>query len=498
MKTGKRALGSPKFRDSMTRYLHWSLLVALLAGSLLGFFAPDEYWAQRLAFVSLLVLVLQLLHCISRLSSVSFELWFLLASWLFMFGQVWLVGLAGEDLLFYPLLLRYETNVLTQAGAYALCYMQGLFLGLTARPMTGLVSRLGPPRTSAGDSSWRLATSIGVVLTVSSLPFRLFEDVRNVTSAQISGSFLAVTTSSGAADDLGKLFVPGLLALMVGARERPILRLSIFWVGMGYHLAVMLLSGDRRYAVTAILALALCHLAHGASTHWRKWAGYSLGALALLNLLAYIRSIRQGELTSLGELFREGPGRLLAMNPILESFSEFGVSLMSVVLAVIYVPSIVPYQLGYSYAGAALTILPIGSVTGADLSGVSIGDVLAGLDGHAVGAAPAAELYANFGWWGLIGSVVLGRLLAWCFRRATNLPHPVGIIVYYSLFYILLNLARAAFVEMLRASILVAVSTVLLALVLRRPSTRHKSPRGLDAGNGAVGQPSGGNSEVTS
>lgn len=453
-------------------HLHWCVMAALVLCSLQGVFAPDEHWAGRLAWAGLVVLGLQMAYVARRSAAISFELWFLVASWLFMFGQVWLIGLGRAEYLFYPLLLRYDTAAITEAAAFALCYLQALFLGLTG---SQYVLAPGPRMALEVPSgrALRLSTSIGTALVLFALPFRLSEDYRNVVSAQASGSFLSVTTSSGAADDLGKLLVPGLLALIVGARHQPGPRRLYLLAGAGYHLAVMVLSGDRRYAMTALLALGLGYVASlGLKRSWRILASSAVAGLLLLNVLAYIRSIRQGGLTSLGAVMRDAPAQLVALNPVVESLSEFGVSLMSVVLAVIYVPDIVPYQSGFSYLGALGTLLPIGWL-GDNAESVSVGDTLAQLDGHPVGASQAAELFANFGWWGLLGGLFLGRVLSWTFAKARSLASPINIVVYYSLFYILLNLVRAAFVEVLRASILVSIPVIVLAAVLRQAETRR-------------------------
>lgn len=484
MKQASRPRPSAQHPLRVGYYLHWGLMAAVTVGSLQGLFPADQYWASRLAVAGLIVLVLQLAYVAGRFRIASFELWFLLASWLFMFGQVWLAGLGGGQYLFYPLLLRYDTSALAEAGAFALCFIQALFLGLAASRVAG---KAATPDLSAGadqESSLRLATSVGVVLVGFALPFRLYEDFRNVSSAQASGTFLAVNISSGAADDLGKLLVPGLLALMVGARSRPGVMRTCFWAGVGYHVIVMVLSGDRRYAVTALIALGLCYVACvGAKRSKRKWATYVVAGLLLLNILAYVRSIRQGGLLGLDTLIRDAPQQLIVMNPILESLAEFGISLMSVVLAVIYVPDVVPYQFGYSYMGALLTLLPVGWIGDISLQDVSVGDLLAGLDGHAVGASQAGELFANFGWWGLLGGFLFGRLMASVFKKAGNLQSPINTVVYYSLFYILINFVRAAFVEVFRASILVSIPVILLAAVLQRTHSaglqhKRKGPTG--------------------
>jgi len=441
---------------------------------------PQGSWAAGLTQAGLALAVYQLLFSIRRRGLLSFATWFIGLSWVFMFGQVWIIGLDMRQALFYPLIERYDSALLWRTGLYTLSYMQAIFLGLQFR--SGNSSTPCERGVLETHPNVRSLQSVAWCLILFSLPFRLWMDGVNVDAAQRSGTFLAVTTASGFADDIGRLFVPGILTLLAAWRGRPRKSLWVLVFGVGYHLLILSLTGDRRYNAAAILAIVLCFLALRASRpSMKSGVLWMMFGVALLNLLAYVRSIRQGGLVSVSEMLRDWRAFAL-LNPVLESFAEYGVSFLSVAIAVEWVPAGVPYQRGLSFFGAFLTLLPVGWLFSDFLAQVSVLGLLTRIDGHPVGSSLPAELYANFGWYGILGAFFAGIVLSRIFRLTTDGHDAWRTVLYYAQFYVLINLARASFIEVFRAGLMVwGVPSVLLWLLTRPQVPNLGPPHGMSS-----------------
>ena len=95
------------------------------------------------------------------------------------------------------------------------------------------------------------------------LPFRLFEDIKAILETQTFKTYSALTSTSGITDDIAALFVPAVIYIVAGISDKKsnnriskiILLSTIF-----YFIAVMVLTGDRRYQTTAIISITLCYI----------------------------------------------------------------------------------------------------------------------------------------------------------------------------------------------------------------------------------------------
>lgn len=465
MKSRTAQRGTRNVTQALWNMSHLTLLGFLLLYAATGWHEfPGDSWATFLTMLGLPIAAYQLCYSLWRCGLTDFRTWFVGLSWGFMFGHVWLIGLGRTDLLFWNLIERYDSELLWRTGLYVLCYMQAIFTGLNLCHANSSFRLERDGLVGVPDVGHRTLLAVGWTLVVFALPFRLYADATNVIAAQQSRTFLAVTNAHGPADDFANLIVPGLVALMAGWRANPRRALCLLLVATAYYLGVLTLTGDRRYNVTAILALVLSYV-YLRSIRIGLVRGILLisGGAVVLNLLAYVRTIRQGQLIGLGDLSRNF-GELVSRNPLIESMAEFGVSFLSVALAVQLVPLEVPFQFGFSFVGAGITLLPAGWMFGDMLSLVSVVGVLIDIDGHPVGSSLPAELYANFGWFGILGALIAGRVLFAIFYSFSRHHRPSHVVIYYSLFYILINLPRSSFVEVFRASLLVWL--VPLALML--------------------------------
>jgi len=197
--------------------------------------------------------------------------------------------------------------------------------------------------------------------------------------------------------------------------------------------------------------------------------------IILLNLIMQISAIRQTELVTPFVFFAEYGSNLFSLDFIYKIFGEFGISFITVVIAIKNIPSLIPYQHGLSFFGAIPSILPIGWLFPEFFEKVSIFRKLYAIEGYPVGASLPGELFANFGWWGILIVFWIGyfvpKLLKFSSRRQNNAFRTAQ---YFSVFYVLINIVRASFLEITRNLAVVIILPYLIFFVLKSFNRKTK------------------------
>jgi len=426
-------------------------------------------WADIISLISILLLVYQVfIFRKAKISVLDFRFIFTVFSYIFLYGEIWLISCNMRDALFWGIIFKYSEKLLYSSGLFCVCYSQAVFIGLLcprAKSRLDAFSAAIEP-----DIMDMLLYKTGIFLLIISIPFRLYIDLLNVVYTQSSSSYSSVVTPFGPAKDIAVLAVPGIICIISSRYKSKGANARILGLAVLYLVIIMILTGDRRYYMTGILALALCYIKlFHPDLRFSTFVKTAALAIIALNLLTIIRNIRSDSLTTIGAFFGEYWRDLFSPRFITETLSEFGLTFMTVVFAVKLIPSVVPYQYGFSFWGAIPSLLPIGWLFKGYFSRVSIINTLTSVERYAVGSSLTAELYANFGWFGIPFAIIAGIILSKLFPLIIKGQNSsVSVMRHYSLLYILINIVRASFMEVFRQSFIVLLVPVIVILIIYR------------------------------
>ncbi len=407
----------------------------------------NQNWTVIISVISILSLIIQLISQ-RRLGFgiYDFVTYFFLFSHIFMFGNIYLIAADKAEFISWGLIHRYNANLLFEAALFILCYLQTLNLGIvifTNKKNRNLKSKYKIKLNDRG------VKYIGIAIAVISTPFRVIIDIGNIIAAQSVGSYYALESQSGISDDVAMLFVPSIIFILNSSisKKKKSVMVIVFVV---YSTLIMVLTGDRRYQFIGIIIVMLNYFyVNKIKLKVSKTLTFSILGIIGLNILTQISEIRQKSLISIPAFFSEYWSKLFSFDFVYKIFGEFGLSFMTVVIAVKNIPTLIPFQRGFSFWGAVPSILPIGWIFPEFFYRVSIFRRLYEIEGYPVGASLPGELYANFGWLSLILAFVFGSLLGKYFKfNRTN--SSLKTAQYFSVFYILINIVRASFLEITR------------------------------------------------
>lgn len=427
-------------------------------------------WADVISAISIPLLVYQVfIFRKANVSVLDFRFIFTVFSYIFLYGEIWLISCNMRDALFWGIILKYSERLLYASGLFCVCYSQAVFIGLLHRPRPK--SRLNAFLEGIEPGMMDLLLyKAGICLLIISVPFRLYIDLLNVVYTQSSSSYSSVITPVGPAKDIAVLTIPGIICIIASRYKSKRTNAWILGIAVLYLVFIMILTGDRRYYMTGILSLALSYIRlFHPNIKFSKFIKFAVLAIIALNLLTVIRNIRSGSLTTVGAFFGEYWRDLFSPRFITETLSEFGLTFMTVVFAVKLIPAAVPYQYGFSFWGAIPSLLPIGWLFKGYFSRVSIINTLTSVERYAVGSSLTAELYANFGWFGIPCAIIAGVILSKLFPPVIKGQNSsVSIMRHYSLLYILINTVRASFMEVFRQSVIVLFVPVITIYIIYR------------------------------
>ncbi len=221
---------------------------------------------------------------------------------------------------------------------------------------------------------------------------------------------------------LANFIVPGVFFLLAGSRGRKT-SAGVATLFVALYSVTMLAVGVR--APAAMVMISFAWLYNRLICRISRTAMLVFGVF-LLSTFSFIAAIRETP------GFWEEPARLAdeayanLNNPLVGAISEMGGTLVTVVHTIGLVPTVRPFDLGTSYAYAASTAIPnVGFEVHPAVAHGLLGDWLINtVDrsraqvGGGLGFSFIAEVYANFGWYGVIPVLAclgyfLVRLIGW-------------------------------------------------------------------------------------
>ncbi|PWW31278.1 O-antigen polysaccharide polymerase Wzy-like protein [Cytobacillus oceanisediminis] len=428
----------------------------------------SENWAVIISIISIATLFIQLISQKKLGFGIyDFVIYFFLFSHIFMFGNIYLIAIDKAEFISWGLIHRYEIGLLIESALFILCYLQLLNLGIVC--FTKIKRNDVKNNTKINQS---VVKKIGIVLVLISFPFKIFIDIKNAVVAQTVGTYYALETRSGISDDIATLFVPSIIFLINSSLNKKIKNILV-GIFILYSILIMILTGDRRYQFIGIIVVLLNYFyINKIKFKLSKTIAYSAMGVLVLNMLTKISEIRQNSLLSVSQFFSEYWSKFFSFDFIYKIFGEFGLSFITVVIAIKNIPTLIPYQGGFSFWGAIPSIFPIGWLFPDFFHRVSIFRRLNEIEGYPVGASLPGELYANFGWIGLIIAFVTGGFIG-RYIKFVSMDSSFKIAQYFSVFYILINLVRASSLEVTRNIFIIIIIPYLIYYFLR--SMREKS-----------------------
>jgi hypothetical protein len=416
---------------------------------------------SALGLVILFAQIFQFL--ILKIKFYDFRVWFILLFNLFLLGRIYIMYFNPNYNFFWIQFNQYPIGLILKTIFYSVVVGQVFFtsfLFFNNRPI-----RYKFINNFIDDK--RFIYRVGIIMFVISFPFRLFIDIIFIIRVQASGSFLSVEAWSGISDILATFFVPSIIFLLNSVEKNK--RKSILILSILYFVLVMALTGDRRYQTTGIIAITLSYFVLK-NNKLKFWNFVKLSVFAYLGLtfLVILRNVRSGSINDIDVIFSKIQTLSYGFDIIIETMSEFGLSFFSLLAIIQHIPANYPYLNGLSFYGSILSLLPVGWLFGDFFKVVSISYTINKFPGgYPVGATIAGDFYANFGSLSFIFIFIFGLFLSKIF----NLPSKsdkqfhYSLSIYFSLFYVLINLVRASFFEVFRASIYIYIVPIVIGFV---------------------------------
>ena len=386
---------------------------------------------------------------------------FVALSYLFMFGRVFYAWCGKEYVASWWLQDFFSPSAMYHACIYILLSLQACFIGFFAFNKkknhndffneSSLFIRVKKEETRP------LLISAIVILCIG-LPSRLFMDFRAIWYSSQTGWYEAGGGVVGFIDDFAFFFIPGVFLLLESFKNDKKKKITIFLVFI-YFFVVMILTGDRRYYVSGLLALG-CYYLYRLNKKRSIFFYIFLIFVCVftLNLIEIVRHNRYGGITSLGVFLSNNFLKLFDFsNTFDDVFTEFGISFYSVVVAVDNVPDkLLAFQYGKTFIYALMSIIPLGGYLAGDFSSPS--DYINEKVDLPLGGTFFGDLYMNFGYTlGIAFAFIIAFLIGKYFTSLSRKKNCISIVYYFSSFYILINLVRATFYEVARPLVWILV-----------------------------------------
>lgn len=337
---------------------------------------------------------------------------FILFTYLFHFGQSLITTLNFNDIYAHRNVLSkttYETYINAELFAMGCLFFVGLGF-LWANRYEKL--RLQQCNTlMLDDDKMRKVRRAGLIVLAFSIIPLIYIDVSKILALK-TGSYL--DTYAVYAGGIGKYFT------LIGQFARPAVTIVLFsyakekkkasailFLSTIYFL-IMMLSGDRGTNLIYIITNCFVYFKFVRKLRKREiilgviccYVGF--GFLSAISLFRY----SEFSIESLLNVFlrRSDDGIIYSV------LREFGVSLLSLVYALDFIPEYVGYNLGLTYISALVNILPIIPSSLAQMfeDSFAFTNAFPEIYQDSLGGSYLGELYYNFGWFGMAIAVFVG------------------------------------------------------------------------------------------
>ena len=415
----------------------------------------DSKWPKIISIIAVIMLCYQI-YVLRRTGRdfFSFEIWLVIFSYLFMFGQIILVGLFGIETI---TALGYDRSVLDQRYSNEIMIQASMFVLSCIQMMVTCFVGYQNKKSAAVEKYFPEVFSAAIVMIAIGLPCHLIYSGRMIILAQTFGSYDAIIDRSGLIDDFSTFFIYGVICLIFSGRIAWKKQKIVIFIVIGYLVLVMGLTGDRRYQVASIIVLILSVFKVRKLNFSWKYIMLGVAGYFLLTLFYVLREIRTDNLVSFTQLIQIFINAMSFDNNILvQTMYEFGGSFYTVCLAFKYIPQVISFKYGLTIISGLISIIPLGFLyqNSKLFTTGRLASELMSVGATTVGASIFADFYGNFGFvGGIIGAGVIGVILVRLFyAKIDKLSIGYFNARYYILFYALIHIARASFTEVIRTT----------------------------------------------
>lgn len=407
-------------------------------------------------WVCFLIIIQIVSFRIKKISFYDFGFWYLILSYLFMFGLLFKDILKLETTLLWEPISNYSSNELFDAYIFVLTSLEAFSFGYCLFYKNKYALKKD---SMDGIEPNKRMYNIGIILLVVGGLCRIINDFQIVYVTRGANTYAAYSgaISSGLWDDLACLVLPGVFFLffcgLIDERKKRIL----FYVVLLYFVFIMLLTGSRKTQIFSILSLFLGYdfsLEKKKKSIW-KICIYFILLVLLINIVIIIRENRFDLATILPALVENITSFNLFNDIIGETLAETGITFLSVASIVKVVPSIFPFEYGITFLRTIPSFLPIGWLVGDFFEKASSTYVINTYTKIPVGSSFIGDLYWNWGCLGgTIAAFLFGAIISWLLRVKHKKNVRVSYAAYFALFSQLIVLVRAELFDIFRPIIM--------------------------------------------
>lgn len=388
----------------------------------------------------------------NKFDSGDFRLYFIITNMVFIMGHLWIHFFGQDEYITWKLLFRADTENIYRGGMYALCFNQAMVSGLFLSSKSSYM-RIIEKRSDRNKVADDVLYKSGLVVFLTLLPLNIYYNINYVRTAISVGRYVASDgiTVNGMVYCLGIVSFTGLFYIICSKRVK-LRNIVILLSGVFVYLAViMMITGDRRFPVIAILCILLCVI-KTYNVRFRKPTIVLIAVLVYLFIIALnvISSTRRSGVLRIGDFISMVFQEAFSFDMAWKTMAEFGITLFTYVYAIQYFPSRFPFRYGSQLLVNIIGVLPVGGFIAQWMKDTGIQTAVNNITGQPIGGSLGADLYGNFSFLGLFGGIVAGWLINRIMQNRKSILTRYDAAKYYSLFYIMLNLVRAGFSEIIR------------------------------------------------
>lgn len=333
---------------------------------------------------------------------------FLVANWIFHCGQIACIAAGYNDVL--NLDFRIYGSASTAASAFLFYLYSQSLLMLGAVVLQNPTADAGP---SKEKNTMRPTKKLAWALVVTGLPFWLYVNFSKLAGAAAEGYRGVYTLVIPAPIQSAAFFFEAglLMFLLLVGKERK--GATLFWFVLTIKV-VLMSTGGRQDSVCFLAVWCLIYFAYLRKLSSSRFVVLVFSAVFLLFAIDAF-----GELRNEGFSFAALSSYLSNVsffNMFWDSLGEFGSAFSTLVVSMTNVPSMVSYGKGGTYLAGILSVFPMLLTNFPTLKDTTLFTTI--IPGTTfLGGSMLGEFYYNFGWFGLLGSFLVGCMLAWCQDR---------------------------------------------------------------------------------
>lgn len=423
-----------------------------------------DYNARLFPWVCGLICVQMFSFRIKKVSFYDFGLWFVVISYLFMFGYLFQdVFELKSELLWNPI-VKFDNSTLFHSYIFVIMCLEFFSIGyLMAYRGRSMLKKYKLKMSVPNKKMY----NIGIVLSLFGGMAKLINDLQIVFFMQSIKTYSAYSqaVSSGIWDDLSYLMLPGIFFIFFSGFIKERTKKIIFITTLIYLFSIMILTGSRKIQIFSMLSLFLGYEFSLQKRHLSIWRImlYAFLAIITLNVVITIRDYRFDMASIVPVLMEKVFLFNLFGNIFGETFAETGITLLSVTSIVKLVPSIMPYQYGVTYLRTIPSFLPIGWFVGDFFNLASSTYVINTYTGIPAGSSFIGDLYWNWGYFGgVIMSFLSGVLICKFLQIKSKSNIRKSYAMYFSIFSQLIVLVRSELVDVYRPIIMIIFAVFIL------------------------------------